>query len=47
MKKALVTMDINYPKEITKITFPYLKQYANKIDADFIVIDSRKYLTNH
>jgi len=43
MKKALVTMDIDYPKEITKITFPYLKQYANKIGADFITIDSRKH----
>ena len=43
MKKAIVTMDIDYPKEITNITFPYLKQYANKINADFIVINTRKY----
>lgn len=43
MKKALVTMDINYPKDITKITFPYLKKYAQKIGADFITIDKRIY----
>jgi hypothetical protein len=43
MKKAIFTLDINYPKEITNITFPFLKRYANKIDADFCVINTRKY----
>jgi hypothetical protein len=43
MKKLLITLDINYTKEITNITYPYMKYYANKIDADFKIITERKY----
>jgi hypothetical protein len=43
MKKVLVTLDINYPKEITDITFPYMKQYARNIAAEFLVLKERKY----
>ena len=44
MKKLLVTLDINYTKEITDITFPYMKSYAEKIDADFKIIKEKKFL---
>jgi hypothetical protein len=43
MKKVLVTLDINYPKEITDITFPCMKQYAENIGAEFLVLKERKY----
>ena len=43
MKKLLVTLDINYTKEITDITYPYMKSYADKIDAEFKVITERKF----
>ena len=43
MKKLLVTLDINYNKNITDITCPYMKSYANKIDADFKIITERKF----
>lgn len=45
MKKLLVTFDIdNYTKKITDITYPYMKSYAEKIDADFKIITDRKFL---
>ena len=43
MKKLLVTLDINYNKNITDITHPYMKSYTNKIDADFKIITERKF----
>lgn len=43
LKKLLVTLDINYPKDITELTFPYLKKYADKIGADFLVLNERKF----
>jgi hypothetical protein len=43
MKKLLVTLDINYTKEITDITYPYMQSYANKIDANFKIITERKF----
>lgn len=44
MKKLLVTLDIgDYDREITNITFPYMKQYAKNIGADFHVITQRKF----
>lgn len=43
MKKALVTLDINYNKVITDITYPYMKKYAQKIGADFIIMNERKF----
>lgn len=45
MKKLLVTINIdNYDSEITKITFPYMKEYAKNISSDFYVITKRKFL---
>ena len=43
MKNLLVTLDINYPKEITDLTFPYIKEYSKNINADFKIITERKY----
>jgi hypothetical protein len=43
MKKLLVTLDINYTKEITDITYPYMQSYARKIDADFKIITEIKF----
>jgi len=43
MKKVLVTLDINYPKEITDLTFPYMDQYAKNIGAEFVILKERKY----
>lgn len=43
MKNLLVTLDINYPKEITDLTLPYMQEYAKNINADFKVITERKY----
>jgi hypothetical protein len=43
-KKALWTLNINnYAPEITAVTYPYLRAYADKIDAEFRVIDERKW----
>ena len=43
MRKLLVTLDINdYDKEITELTFPYMREYAKNIDADFHIITERK-----
>lgn len=43
-RKALWTLNIdNYAPEITAFTYPYLKAYADKIDADFNVIRDRKW----
>ena len=44
MKKAVVTLNIgDYEPEITKITYPFLKGYAQKIGAEFIEITERKF----
>ena len=44
MKKLLVTLNINdYDKEITELTFPYMKEYAHNIGADFHIITERKF----
>jgi hypothetical protein len=43
MKKLLATININYDKRITDITYPYMHEYAKKINADFLIIDKRKY----
>jgi hypothetical protein len=43
MKKTLFTLSIdNYQPEITALTFPLMKLYADKIGADFHVITERK-----
>lgn len=44
MKKTLYTLCVNnYAPEIQALTFPLLKHYAAKINADFQVITERKY----
>jgi hypothetical protein len=44
IKKTLFTLCVNnYAPEITELTFPYLKYYAEKIGADFFVISERKF----
>lgn len=44
MKKTLYTLAVNdYAPQITAITFPLLKNWANKIGAEFFVIKDRKY----
>jgi len=44
MKKTLFTLNINdYSSEITELTYPLLKYYANKIGADFYTIKDRKF----
>jgi len=43
-KKTVYTLCVdNYAPEITEITFPFMKRYAEKIEADFHVIDTRKF----
>jgi hypothetical protein len=42
--KVVVTLDINYNKEISSLTRPYLELYANKIGADLKIISERKFL---
>lgn len=44
MKKTIFTLNINnYCPEITAITYPLLKYYADKIGAQFHVITERKF----
>jgi hypothetical protein len=44
MKKVIFTLNINgYSPEITAITYPYIKKYAQKIGAEFVVIRDRKF----
>lgn len=43
IKKTVYTLAVNnYAPEITEITFPYMKAYADKIGAEFFVITERK-----
>lgn len=43
-KKTVFTLCVdNYAPEITEITFPLLKAYADKIRADFHIITERKF----
>jgi hypothetical protein len=45
VKKTIYTLNVNkYAPEITALTYPLLKHYANKCGADFHVISKRKYL---
>ncbi|HEX2910396.1 MAG TPA: hypothetical protein VH186_06275 [Chloroflexia bacterium] len=43
MKKTVFTLNINYNKEITQLTYPLLHAYAEKIGAEFYVIQERKF----
>jgi|SRR6267378_4813014 len=43
-KKALWTLNINnYAPEITAVTYPYIKLYADKIGAEFRILDERRW----
>jgi hypothetical protein len=44
LKKTIFTLCVdNYAPEITELTFPLMKRYADKIDADFYIIKKRKF----
>jgi hypothetical protein len=43
-KKAIWTLNIdNYAPEITAVTYPYIKLYADKIGAEFRILNERKW----
>lgn len=42
--KAIWTLNVNnYAPEITQITYPYIKLYADKIGAEFRILNERKW----
>lgn len=42
IKKTIFTLNVdNYAPEITELTYPLIKHYAKKIDADFHIISNR------
>jgi hypothetical protein len=44
IKKAIFTLRVDdYAPEICELTFPLLHNYANKIGAEFVVIDQRRF----
>jgi len=44
IKKTIFTLNIDgYASDITKLTYPYMKMYAEKIGADFVEINKRKF----
>jgi hypothetical protein len=44
IKKTVFTLNVDaYAPEITDITYPLIRHYARKIDADFHVISERKF----
>jgi hypothetical protein len=44
IKKTIYLLDINdYAPEIKKLTFPYIKRYAEKIGAEIYIIKERKF----
>lgn len=44
IKKTVFTLSVDkYAPEITKLTFPYMKRYAEKIGAEFVIINERKF----
>jgi len=44
MKKTLYTVSVNdYAPQLTRLTFPLMRKYAQKIDAEFLIIDQRKF----
>jgi hypothetical protein len=44
IKKTIFVLNIdNYEPEITKLTYPFLKKYADKIEADIYQINKRKF----
>lgn len=44
LRKTLFTLNVgNYAPEITELTYPFLKRYAEKIGANFVIIDKRQF----
>lgn len=44
MKKTIFTLNIDgYASDVAKLTYPYMKMYADKIGADFFEINKRKF----
>lgn len=44
LKKTVFTLNVdNYAPQITALTYPLMKAYADKIGADFFIIKDRKY----
>jgi len=44
IKKTVFTLNVdNYAPEITELTYPHMKKYADRIGADFFVITERKW----
>jgi hypothetical protein len=44
IRKTVYTLNLNgYSPEITELTYPLIKHYANKIGAEFYVIDKREF----
>lgn len=44
IKKAIFTLNIdNYAPEVTELTYPLIKAYADKIKAEFVIINERKF----
>jgi hypothetical protein len=44
MKKTIYTLQVNgYSERITRLTFPFIRYWANKIGADFHIIKGRKF----
>jgi hypothetical protein len=43
-KKTIYTLNVNnYAPEITRLTYPLIKRFAEKIGAEFYIIDKRKF----
>ena len=43
-KKTIFILNVdNYAPEITKLTYPFLERYANKINAEFVIIKKRMF----
>ena len=44
MKKTIYTLALRgYAPDLVAVTFQLMKAYAKKIEADFVVIEDRKY----
>lgn len=44
MKKTIFTLNIDgYASDVAKLTYPYMKMYADKIGAEFVEINKRKF----
>ncbi len=44
VKKTIFTLNIgNYQPEITNLTYPFIEDYARKIDAEFVILKERKF----